>query len=282
MKINDAIKFAEEKFKEANILDYKIDGKLILFHLFNIDEKDIFLNGNKELSKEDEKRFVEIVEKRAKHIPIQEIFNETYFYGEKFKVNRFVLTPRKETEILVESCINLLKGRDNVRVLDLCTGSGVIGIMLKKNLPSINVSMSDISKEALEIAKENTNLHNVEIDIILSDLFNNIDGEFDMIVSNPPYIKRDEILELSEEVRMYDPIISLDGGIDGLDFYKRIAEQAKPHLKDNGLVAFEIGYDEGKDIKNILSKEGYVNIEIKKDYSGLDRIVFATYKKDGI
>lgn len=271
MKIKEALNLANEKLKGIS----DIDGKLILFKLFDMDDASLFLNQDKEMSLEDYDKYFSYVLKRKNHIPYQELFHEAIFYGEKFKINKDVLTPRKETEILVENCIYII-GREKINdILDLCTGSGIIGITIKKRFPTINIYMSDVSKKALDIAKENAKLNNVDVNILESDLFNNINRRFDMIVSNPPYINRKEIENLDIEVKDYDPLIALDGGIDGLDFYRKIIKEGKEYLNDNGVLAFEIGYDEGEDVRNLLEMYGYQDIKIIKDYSDFDRILIA-------
>lgn len=276
MKIKEAIRFAEEKLKSAGIDDYNTDGKLILFHLFNWDETALILNGNKEMEDEDLNTYINIVEKRANHIPLQEIFHKGYFYGEEFIVNKDVLTPRKETEILVENCIYIIGRKNTKNVLDLCTGSGIISIILKKKFPTINIYASDISKEALKVAKENASIHKADVKFIESDLFNNIEGTFDLIISNPPYIKKNDIFELTEEVKKYDPILALDGGIDGLDYYREIVNNLNQYLNDEGYVAFEIGYDEGEEVKKLLEETDiFKDIKVIKDYSNLDRVIIA-------
>ena len=212
---------------------------------------------------------------------MQHITGKAYFYGHEFKVNGNVLVPRPDTEILVEEVLKILTG--NERVLDMCTGSGCILIACdlgedKKYHFKEGVG-SDISEKALEIARENAvSLGAENLEFVSGDLFENVKGTFDIIVSNPPYIARGDIMELEPEVRDFDPLNALDGGEDGLVFYRRIAEAAPDYLKKDGTILFEIGYNQAKEVEEILREQGFSDINIIKDYGGNDRVVKAVYK----
>lgn len=219
--------------------------------------------------------------------PVQYIIGKTEFCGLEFLVNEDVLIPRPETEMLVESTLGILKeGRragDELSILDLCTGSGNIAIALTKNLHDCKIVASDISKNALLTARRNAAMNGVSEDInfVESDLFRNIEGRFDIIVSNPPYIARHEFPELQQEV-LKEPRIALDGGEDGLDFYRRIITDAPGHLKDNGYLIVEIGYGQLRSIENIIrGVTGMKPVEVKKDFNGIDRVVVVKAKRNG-
>lgn len=220
------------------------------------------------------KDIIKLVERRVKGEPIAKIFGFTEFYGLRFKVNKNVLTPRQETELLVENALKIIDDK-KLNVLDLCTGSGAIAIAIAKN-SNAKVSGSDISVKAIEIAKQNAELLKVNVNFIVSNLFVNIKKKkfYDVIVSNPPYIKTEDIKNLQKEVKDFDPLISLDGGIDGLYFYKKIAVEAPLYLKKGGILLLEIGFNQSKQVKKLLT-EHFTNIKILKDYNNINRIIIA-------
>ena len=215
-------------------------------------------------------------------MPIQYLTNSQEFMGFNFYVDENVLIPQPDTEILVENVISIIKNlqkscQKEITVLDLCTGSGIIGVCLKKYLQNVNVLSSDISSNALEIAKKNANLQNVKIDFIKSDLFENIDEKFDVIVSNPPYIKTDKINELSKEVKN-EPRLALDGGQDGLDFYRKIIKESTNFFRKTGYLALEIGYDQKEAVENLFKNFKYKEIKIFKDLSDIERVIIGKYE----
>ena len=209
------------------------------------------------------------VKKRIKGEPITKMFKKAYFYGYEFYVNKNVLSPRQDTELLVEYCEKNIN--KNLKILDLCAGSGAIAISLNK-LGFKNVVASDISKKALKVAKKNNKLLNTNVTFIKSDMFNEITEKFDVIVSNPPYIESEDVKRLDIEVKKYDPKLALDGGVDGLMFYKHIINNLNKYLNENGLVVLEIGYNQAKDVCNLLKEKGY-NSFVIKDYNNLDRVI---------
>lgn len=227
----------------------------------------------KEFSNEELKKINDAVDKRLKHIPLAYIFGKTNFFGYDFFVSSDVLIPRLDTEILVETIIEEIKNRkESTSVLDIGTGSGAIAITVCKETGA-NVTAVDISEKALDIAKKNANLNNVSVKFIQSDLFSNIsDLKVDIIVSNPPYIESCEIDGLMPEVKDYEPILALDGGESGLDFYERIINDADKHLNSRGKLFFEIGYNQGESVSNLM-KQKFKNVKVIKDYLGNDRIV---------
>lgn len=279
MKVYEILENANNILKELNIDDYMLKSKLLLLDILDEKKEFLVINREKELEENVEKIFFEKLELLKKNIPIQYIINKQSFYGYEFFVDENVLIPQPDTEVLVEEVIDYLssKSLDNnkLQVLDLCTGSGIIGICLKKNLSEkVSVYASDISIKALEVAKKNAKKLDVEIEIVNSDLFSNIDSKlkFDIIVSNPPYIKTNVIDTLSNEVKC-EPFIALDGKEDGLYFYRKIIEESKKNLNNNGMIFFEIGYDQKDDVIKLFEENGFVNVYSKKDYSGNDRIV---------
>ena len=256
----------------SEIIEYDKKERIVEYVL-GMTKEQLILNLDLELSDEQvstiEKFFYEISQGK----PLQYITHKQYFYKSEFYVDERVLIPQPDTEVLVEKAIEILRGKADCKVLDLCTGSGAIAISIKKELPNVKMYASDISKSALEVAKINSEniLGKDKIIFIESDLFDNIENEdiklneFDLIVSNPPYIKKSVIKELDKEVQS-EPIIALDGGEDGLDFYRKIANIAEEKKIKHMLL--EIGYDQGKDILDIFK-----NATIYKDYAGNDRVV---------
>lgn len=214
--------------------------------------------------------------------PIQYITNSQEFMNLNFCVDKRVLIPQPDTEILVENVISLVNNmqrncQNEIKILDLCTGSGVIGVCLKKNLQNVKVFASDISEDALEVARKNSSLNNADIIFIKSDLFNRINEKFDIIVSNPPYIETSVIDGLSQEVKN-EPKLALDGGKDGLDFYKKIINEAPNFLNKIGYLAVEIGYNQRESVENMFKTHKYKNIQIKKDLSNIDRVIIGKYE----
>lgn len=254
-----------------NIKNYKKEVELILKEALNIDEKQLILNEYKEVASDDIDKCMQMVKERVAGKPIQYIIGKTEFMGFEFKVKKGVLIPRQDTETLVEEVLNVAE--DDFKILDICTGTGCIGISLKKFNESLDVTCSDISKEALELTKENSK--DLDIQIIESDLFEKIEGKFDMITANPPYINKEDYEMLEKKVKDFEPELALYGGDDGLDFYKKIIIEAKEHLKEQGFLFLEIGYDQAKDVEKIFENENYKEIQVIKDLAGHDRVVFA-------
>ena len=196
--------------------------------------------------------------------------------GLDFKVNEDVLIPRQDTELLVENAITYIKSvKGDVDVLDMCTGSGCIAISIDRLCENAKVTAVDFSGKALVVAKENNALNKANVTFFQSDLFENVEKQYDVIVSNPPYIKTEEIESLMDEVRIHEPMMALDGDCDGLKFYKKIAKEGRQYLRSNGIIFFEIGYDQGQTVPAILEENGYKDIKVYKDLSGNDRVVTA-------
>ena len=239
------------------------------------------LNREDEARAEEEKAYQELIERRAKRIPLQQITGEQEFMGLSFRVNEHVLIPRQDTETLVEEAMGKVKSGD--QVLDMCTGSGCILLSLLKLVPGLTGTGVDISGEALKVAVENGKRLQTEASFLESDLFEKVEGSFGLIVSNPPYIPKEDIAGLMTEVKDFEPLSALDGGADGLDFYRAIVAEGRAWLKEGGWLFFEIGYDQGEALRTLLADFGYTEIGIRQDLAGLDRVAFGRYtgKKEG-
>ena len=252
--------------------------------MYMLDESpQLFLNCmSEQMSKENEEKYFSLIEKHIKEdVPLSHLVGFEYFYDRKFKVTKDVLSPRMETEELIYKVIEYVKAnnKNNLKILDLCTGSGIIAITLKKELEQVSVDViaSDISEEAIKVAKENAQYHNADVRFIQSDIFNNIDDKFDIIVSNPPYIDRKDEVTMKENVLNYDPHLALFAEEEGMYFYRKIIEQAKDYLKENGVMFFEIGYDQRDKIINLSKKNGYL-AQVYKDINNRDRMAFLVRK----
>ncbi|MBE5944151.1 MAG: peptide chain release factor N(5)-glutamine methyltransferase [Lachnospiraceae bacterium] len=286
MTFRELIIYGQDMLKNAGILDFENDTKVLLMYCFNLNYTELMVKLLEEVPEEKLQYFQECIDKRIKHIPCQHITGVQEFMGYEFKVTPDVLIPRQETEILVEESLTAMNQSVSCKALDMCTGSGCIGISFflerKSKGFDADVTLADISKEALEVANYNNKNLNADCKIIITDLFENITEKYDIIMSNPPYIKTSDIEELMDEVKLYDPRLALDGYEDGLHFYKKIIKEARNYLNYEGKLFFEIGHDQHKDVERLLIDAGYSDIILKKDYAGLDRVVIATYKKDGL
>ena len=280
MIIREAIEYGINELNKYHIDESSLKIRMLLSNILNQRKEYLISHYTDELESNEETRFIEGINKLVNNIPIQYITNNQEFMGYDFYVNENVLIPRPDTEVLVLEVIEIVRKlkknkEEFVKVLDLCTGSGAIGISIKKVLnDDVIVTCSDISKDALKVVEINSQKNSANINIIHSDLFNNIYEKFDIIVSNPPYIEKNVIKTLSKEVQK-EPIIALDGGIDGMMFYKKIIEKSKDYLNKGGFVAFEIGYNQKESVIKLFEINNYKNIYSKKDFSGNDRIVIA-------
>ena len=252
--------------------------------MYILDESpQLFSNSlSEQISKENEDKYFSLIEKHIKEdVPLSHLVGFEYFYDRKYKVTKDVLSPRMETEELIYKVIEYVKAsnNNNFKILDLCTGSGIIAITLKKELEQVSVDViaSDISEEAIEVAKENAQSHDATIKFIKSDIFNNIDDKFDIIVSNPPYIDRKDEVTMQDSVLKYDPHLALFAEEEGMYFYRKIIEQANDYLNKNGVIFFEIGYDQKDKIIKLANLNGY-SAEVYKDINGRDRMAFLVHK----
>lgn len=282
MNIKNILKKATDILKENNVEDYNLKIKLLLSNILNKSKEYIMIHEDEEIETSLEKEFFSKLDRIKNNEPVQYVINSQEFMGLNFFVNNNVLIPQPDTEILVQEIIDVSNKIINkkMNILDLCTGSGAIIISLAKKIENCNFFASDISKKALDVAKENAKKHNVDISFIESNIFENFsnDQKFDIIASNPPYIKRETIKTLSKEVQN-EPLIALDGGMDGLDFYRKIIKESKNYLNSNGLLMLEIGYDQKQEVENLFKQNGYIEVYSKKDFAQNDRIVVGKYKK---
>lgn len=271
MKYRELYEFGCLNLKAADISDYKTDARLLLEHILGTSYNDLFTKGDMEVDKSQEEEYRKALKRRAAHIPLQHITGVQNFMGLDFKVSPDVLIPRADTEILVEEVLKDL--HDGMRILDMCTGSGCILLSLLKFSNDCEGVGVDISPQALKIATDNAKCLGLEADFIESDLFEKVEGKFDVLVSNPPYIRTCEIEELMPEVKEHDPFIALNGHETGVYFYERILEAAPVYLNRGALVAFEIGADQGKSVSEMMINRGFAEVEVVKDYGGNDRVV---------
>lgn len=267
----EVCRMGEALLKEAGIRDASVDAWYLMEAVTQKSRAEFLLCREEEMPEEEKKRYFEGIEKRAERIPLQHLLGEQEFMGFSFQVNGSVLIPRQDTEILVEEVRKIL--RPGMRVLDLCTGSGCIAISLALLCPGIEATGSDVSREALETARENGRRLKAEVSWLESDLFSGISGSYDVIVSNPPYIPTAQIQTLEQEVRLHEPFQALDGKEDGLYFYRKIIKQADAFLNTGGRLFFEIGWDQGKAVSERMRTAGYREVQVKKDLAGLDRVV---------
>lgn len=303
MTLRELLRSGEEYLKEHDVADASVDAWLLLEHVTGLGRAQYLARAEEQLEKvcgflqtakavEPQTRscsadakfelragseqdmirsYHKLLEQRGRHIPLQHLIGEQEFMGLSFLVNEHVLIPRQDTETLVEEALKRL--RPGMRVLDLCTGSGCIAVSLAKLGPDASIDASDISPEALAVARENARRLGAQIRFIESDLFTQIDGQYDMIVSNPPYIRSSIIVELAEEVRLHEPIQALDGSEDGLHFYREIIRRSPAHLTDGGWLLFEIGYDQAEAVCALMAENGFTEIEVIRDLAGHDRVV---------
>ena len=271
MKYREAMQEGEKILQEAGIVDAKNDAWLLLAMVCKVDHTYYYMHMEEELMPEQQDEYRVVIRKRAEHVPLQYITGEQEFMGLPFKVNSNVLIPRQDTETLVEEALKVI--RPGMKVLDMCTGSGCILISILKNVLNVEGVGCDISKQALIVAKENAKLNNVVATFERSDLFDHVTETFDVIVSNPPYIRTEEIATLMPEVCQFEPVGALDGKEDGLFFYRKMIAESSKYLNPEGVILFEIGYDQGRDVSLMLKEAGYKDVQIVKDLAQNDRVV---------
>ena len=264
----------------AGIEEAALDARLLLEAVCGTDRNDLLVHGEQQVAPEAEEKYLNWIRQRAEHIPLQQLTGEQGFMGLTFNVNEHVLIPRQDTEILVEEVLKEL--HDGMRVLDMCTGAGCILLSLLHYSNDCEGLGVDLSAEALEVAGRNvlkvlTPEKAEHAHFLQSDLFEKVEGKFEIIVSNPPYIASAEVEKLMPEVRDHEPRMALDGTEDGLYFYRRIIEEAGKHLVSSGMLFFEIGYDQGQAVSELMRTEGYCEVQVVQDYAGLDRVVLGTY-----
>ena len=268
----------------AGIEEARLDAWLLLEYTADISRAWYYAHPESEVNEEIVSEYLSLCQKRAEHIPLQHLTHQACFMGYDFYVDERVLVPRQDTEVLAEEALHQLRNMRNPRILDMCTGSGCLLLSLLMELPDATGTGVDISAAALAVAERNRK--NLELEkravLVQSDTFSgdyfqknsgNISLEYDMLISNPPYIPTEDIGKLMEEVRFHDPVLALDGWEDGLYFYRRITEQAGKYLKPGGWLMYEIGCEQGADVSAIMQGEGFTEVTVKKDLAGLDRVV---------
>lgn len=275
MKIKELIEYGKKILNKNEVDDSSIISRELAEYILQLNRQEIITNLEKEVKEEQKDRYYLALIEIIQGMPIQYITNTQEFMKLNFFVNENVLIPQPDTEILVEEVIKIAELESKTKILDMCTGSGCIGVSLAYYLKNAKITMSDISKNAIEIAKKNAKENKVleKTEFIKSDLFENIEEKFDIIVSNPPYIETDVIKSLSKQVQN-EPKIALDGGKDGLLFYRKLIKEAPNFLNDNGYLCMEIGYNQKEEvIKLAKQKESFLKIEAIKDLSGNDRVI---------
>ena len=273
MKIKELINYGKNKLIENKIEDENIKTKVLLKYILNVDDFYLVIHNDENQDKEIETKFINCINELIEGKPLQYITRHQEFMNLDFYVDENVLIPQPDTEVLVLQTINIIKQYEsgNIKVLDLCTGSGAIAISTAKAFENqaVQVYASDISDKALEVAKKNSKKNDVHINFINSNMFENIDEKFDIIVSNPPYIETETIKKLSKDVQQ-EPHIALDGGFDGLEFYKIIASEYEKYLNDNGTLLLEIGYNQKQSVTELFINR---NVECIKDLAQNDRVI---------
>ena len=273
------------ELEQADIGEAALDARLLLEHICKTNRNTLLVHGDRVVSEEEEREYRRAISLRSSRIPLQHITGKQEFMGLEFKVNRHVLCPRQDTECLVEEVMRYL--HDGNRILDMCTGSGCILLSLLHYSNHCSGIGADISENALKVARENAvSIGKMErpnpwdektVEWIQSDLFSNVPEEkFDIIVSNPPYIASAVIPTLMEEVREHEPMLALDGMEDGLFFYRRIVQESKNYLTSEGMLFFEIGYDQGQPVSELMENAGFCDVTVVKDFAGLDRVVYGS------
>ncbi len=264
-----------ERLAAAGIEEAKLDARLLLEELCGTDRNDLLVHGDRPVTEQQENSYVNYIELRSRHIPLQHITGYQEFMGLRFKVTPDVLIPRQDTETLVEEVLKNL--HDGMRILDLCTGSGCILLsLLRYSNDCVGVG-ADLSKKALTVAEENAGSLGLTAEFVQGDLFEPVTGKFEIIVSNPPYIPSNVIPTLMEEVREHDPLMALDGKEDGLFFYREIIGQAGEYLYPGGMLFLEIGCEQAGAVTELMKNAGYRDVTVCKDLAGLDRVVSGRY-----
>lgn len=295
MKTRILIKEGEYRLSRAGCMDAKLDAEELYCFMTGYDRVGIFLRADEDVDTDTENQYMDLIARRAERIPLQHITGVQEFMGYRFKVTPDVLVPRQDTEILVSEAASVIRqvrreaptffgrirGNREWSVLDLCCGSGAIGLSLAKICDNAEVTLTDLSEAALKVAEENAKSLRVNAKFLQGDMFEPVgDKKFDMIVTNPPYIRTNMIAMLQEEVKDHEPMMALDGGRDGLNYYRTIIAEAERHLKPEGYLLMEIGYDQGEVLRKMLKDSGVFGpAEVLKDLPGRDRVVKCSIKK---
>ncbi|WP_019222181.1 peptide chain release factor N(5)-glutamine methyltransferase [Bartonella rattaustraliani] len=282
--LNDTLLKTQKKLRDHGIPEANLEAKILVEWVTNTTASDRILQPSQRLSFETIAQLEHAIQQRIAGEPVYRIIGKREFYGISFALSRDTLEPRSDTETLIELVLPLLKKQgeksNKITLLDMGTGSGALAITILKHIPQSSAVAVDISEDALQTAIKNA--ENAEVanrfTPLLSNWFNAVTGQFDLIVSNPPYIPEEEIQNLAKEVRLYDPLRALIGGKDGLDFYRKTAHRAANYLKEKGFIAVEIGYSQEKDVCNLFEKNGFQHLKTRKDLNGIPRALLFTYK----
>ena len=276
LTVLEAINLSTEFLGKRNIESPRINAELLLAHTLSCKRLDLYLSYDRPLNEDEVNIYREFIRRRSKYEPLQYIIGKVEFFGLEFIVNPSVLIPRQETEILVETIINSFKKEDNLKILDIGVGSGNISVSVAKHLHNSKITATDISEQALATAKNNAEMNSVseKINFINHNILkDDLNEEFDIIVSNPPYISEKEFPELKDELKVYEPKSALTDFSDGLNYFKVISSKAKGLLKNNGKIFFEVGQGQSEDVEKILRENNFKEILIVKDYLKIDRVI---------
>ena len=267
----------KRELEKAGIEDYVFESKQIIKHITGYSNAQILQKYTENLTEYQENNLTAIIKQRLVRYPLQYIIGKWNFFGREFFVGPGVLIPRSDTETLMDVCLEFLKTKENPEVIDLCAGTGCIGVTLKGEIPTANVKMVEKFDEALFYTERNKGHNGVDVNIVKGDVIEGAEseGKYDLIVSNPPYITDLDMKTLQPEVK-FEPETALCGGEDGLVFYKSITEKYKASLKDGGMLAFEVGVNQAESVKQILIENGFKNVSTRKDLNDIERVVFGT------
>ncbi|MCD8130134.1 MAG: peptide chain release factor N(5)-glutamine methyltransferase [Lachnospiraceae bacterium] len=283
MTCEEAYRQGAKLLKNAGVAEYALDARLLLEHFCGVTRQDLLVHGDRSLAGREEQAYFQAVARRESRVPLQQITGTQEFMGLPFYVNENVLIPRQDTETVVEEALKVLK--PGMELLDLCTGSGCILLSLLYYSEGCRGLGTDISDGALTVAERNlrgiSEKKELRAGLCKSDLFTSVTGRFDVIVSNPPYIASEVIGTLEPEVKAHEPALALDGGGDGLDFYRRMIPESGKYLREGGFIFLEIGYDQGAAVSDLMKAAGFADVRVKQDLSGFDRVVSGRWKKNG-
>lgn len=282
MKIGELLNIGTKILLEAGIDTARLDSQLLLGKVIKKDKLYLMINNTEDVNNKDEEEFFNLIDKRKEKMPVKYILGECDFMGLDFFVEKGILIPRSDTEVLVEKILSMIDENAELKVCDLCSGSGAIGIALAYYRKNIKVDSIDYYDIPEKITRKNIARHKLQdrVNFIKSDLLNEVIDtgiKYDVLVSNPPYIKTEEIETLMSDVKNYEPHTALDGGDDGLIFYRKIVKQSSMVLRKNSILAFEIGFDQGQSVKKLMEDNGYTKVEVIKDLAGLDRVVIGSF-----
>lgn len=277
MTIFEAYNDCKKQLQVAGIEDYVFEAKCIIRHITGYTNAQILTKYTQPLTEFQQNNLTAIIKQRLIRYPLQYIIGKWNFFGREFFVGPGVLIPRSDTETLIDVCFEGIKEKQNPRVLDLCAGTGCIGMTIKGECPEADVTLVEKYDEALSFTNKNALHNNLDVKIVKGDVLKTegAQGLYDLIVSNPPYITDDDMKDLQPEVQ-FEPATALEGGEDGLKFYRHIAKEYKKHLAPNGVLAFEVGINEAEAVACIMEQNGFTDIQTRKDYCDIDRVVFGT------